>query len=154
MKLLSLPIVFAALCIPAALVAQAPSDTEHINPGAIHKPSGYSHVVVVPQGPTVYIAGQVPLDKDGKMVGTGDFAAQVRQAFENLREALKSAGCDFGDVVSLTTYVTDISQLDTYRKVRSEYLHDPLPSSTLVEVKGLFRPGVMIEMSAIAARRK
>ena len=137
------------LVFPAA----AQSKVEHLNPSTIHAPKGYSHLVVVSGGTTVYVAGQVALDPKGNLVGAGDLGAQTRQAFENLKAALAAAGLNLTDIVSLTTYVTDISKVDAYRKVRGEYLRDPLPASTLVEVKGLFRPDAMIEISAIAVKR-
>src|SRR4051794_17006366 len=127
--------VGAVICFGMLVVQFAFTQTkiEHVNPSTVHTPKGYSHVVVVHGGTTVFIAGQVPLDAKGNLVGTGDLAAQSRQAFENLKNALAAAGVGFSDVVSLTTYVTDISQVDSYRQVRSQYLHDPLPASTLVE---------------------
>ena len=56
-----------------------------INPETLSSPPGYTHVVEVRGGRTVYISGQVPLDKAGNVVGIGDFAAQTRQVFENLK---------------------------------------------------------------------
>lgn len=123
---------------------------QHINPSTLSAPHGYTHVISVYGGRTIYIAGQVPLDQHGMLVGAGDFAAQVRQTFENLKAALAASGAGFSDVVQMTTYVTDMSQIDTYRKIRDEYMHDPLPTASLVEVKGLFRKDVMLEVSAVA----
>ncbi len=141
----------AALVLTAgALFAQPPQNIQRLNPETLHKPRGYTHVVVVRSGNTVYIAGQVPLDKQGNLVGAGDFGAQVRQAFENLKAALSSAGVGFSDVVNMNTYVTDMSQIDKYRTIRDEYMKSDLPAATLVDVKSLFRPDVMIEINAVA----
>ena len=131
-------------------LAQGQANIQRLNPDTLHKPHGYTHVVVVRSGKTVYIAGQVPLDKQGNLVGAGDFSAQVRQAFENLAAALKAAGVGFSDVVNMNTYVTDLSQIDKYREIRAQYMKADLPAATLVEVKSLFRSDVMIEMNAVA----
>lgn len=134
---------------PCAAIAQT-AHVQRINPSTLSMPHGYTHVITIDGGRTVYIAGQVPLDQHGQLVGAGDFAAQVRQTFENLQAALAAGGAHFSDVVQMTTYVTDMSQVDTYRKIRNEYMSGPLPTATLVEVKGLFRKDVMLEVSAVA----
>jgi reactive intermediate/imine deaminase len=142
-------LLLALLAVPSFAMGQD-ANVQHINPPSLAAPHGYSHVVTVEGGRTVYIAGQVPLDKNGKLVGAGDFAAQTRQTFENLKAALAASGADFSNVVEMTTYVTDMSQVDAYRKVRNTYMANPLPAASLVEVKALFRPDVMLEVSAIA----
>lgn len=133
-----------------SLAADQAAQVQRINPSTLSAPHGYTHVITVDGGRTVYIAGQVPLDPHGQLVGAGDFAAQVRQTFENLKSALAAGGANFSDVVQMTTYVTDMSQLDTYRKIRNEYMPGALPTAALVEVKGLFRNDVMLEVSAVA----
>jgi enamine deaminase RidA (YjgF/YER057c/UK114 family) len=149
MKSILLALVLASLA-HAAFAADSTSGAQHINPSALSTPHGYTHVVTVDGGRTVYIAGQVPLDQRGQLVGAGDFAAQVRQTFENLKTALAAGGASFSDVVQMTTYVTDMSQIDTYRKIRDQYMSGPMPTAALVEVKGLFRKDVMLEVSAVA----
>lgn len=139
-----------ALLAGASFAAEQTANVQRINPSTLSAPHGYTHVITVDGGRTVYIAGQVPLDQHGQLVGAGDFAAQVRQTFENLKAALAAGGANFSDVVQMTTYVTDMSQVDTYRKIRNEYMTGPLPTATLVEVKGLFRKDVMLEVSAVA----
>jgi len=149
MKLIPPALALALLAGPS-FAADTPASTQHINPSTLSATHGYTHVISVYGGRTIYIAGQVPLDQHGMLVGAGDFAAQVRQTFENLKAALAASGAGFSDVVQMTTYVTDMSQIDTYRKIRDEYMHDPLPTASLVEVKGLFRKDVMLEVSAVA----
>lgn len=99
------------------------------------------------------IAGQVALDQQGVVVGPGDFAAQAVQVFRNLMAALEAAGAGPRNVVKLTTFVTEISQLPTFRSVRDQFL-DPAhpPASTLVQVARLFRPEFLIEIEALAVR--
>lgn len=149
MKRIVLAWVLALFASPLSAAGQA-CGVQHINPATLSAPHGYTHVITVDGGRTVYIAGQVPFDQHGQLVGAGDFAAQVRQTFENLKAALAAGGANFSDVVDMTTYVTDMSQIDTYRKIRNEYMTGPLPTASLVEVKGLFRKDVMLEVSAVA----
>ncbi|BDU21436.1 RidA family protein [Dyella sp. GSA-30] len=141
-------VALSLLWTAAAVATNAP--VQHINPPALSTPHGYSHVVVVRSGRTVYVAGQVPLDRNGALVGAGDLAAQARQVFENMKAALSAVGASYADVVDMTTYLTDVSQIDAYRKVRDQYMSAPLPAASLVEVKSLFRKDVMIEVSAVA----
>lgn len=73
------------------------------NPFTLSTPTGYSHVVEVLSGRTVYIAGQVAFDQSGKLVGKEDFAAQTTQVFENLKLALAAIGATFDNVVKVNT---------------------------------------------------
>lgn len=143
-------LVASSLSAMSAVAVSADAPIQHINPPTLSAPHGYSHVVVVRSGRTVYLAGQVPLDRNGALVGAGDLAAQTKQVFENMKAALNAAGAGYADVVEMTTYLTDVSQIDAYRKVRDQYMSAPLPAASLVEVKGLFRKDVMIEVSAVA----
>ena len=125
------------------------------NPPGLAPPRGYTHVVDVPAGRTLYIAGQVAFDVQGNVVGKGDVRAQTEQVFRNLKTALESAGASFADVVKMNWYVRDVSQVAIYREVREQFLGTgPRPASTLVEVKGLVRDDLLIEVEAIAAPRR
>jgi enamine deaminase RidA (YjgF/YER057c/UK114 family) len=125
------------------------------NPPGLAPPRGYTHVVDVPAGRTLYIAGQVAFDVQGNLVGKGDVRAQTEQVFRNLNAALESAGATFADVVKMNWYVRDVSQVAIYREVREQFLGTgPRPASTLVEVKGLVRDDLLIEVEAIAAPRR
>jgi enamine deaminase RidA (YjgF/YER057c/UK114 family) len=126
---------------------------QRMNPAALPAPNGYSHVVVTQGGRTIYVSGQVPLTKDGKLVGAGNMEAQSRQVFENLKAALAGAGAELKDLVKINIYTTDASQLPAIRKVRDQYIKDDLPTSTFMEVKALFRPDVMIEIDGIAVAK-
>jgi len=127
------------------------------NPAGLSKPTGYSHVAEVMSGRTVYIAGQVALDKDGQLVGRDDFAAQIRQVFTNLNTALASAGAVFGDVVKLNYYVVervDRAQIAVLRETRDRFVNTQSPPvSTLVYVKDLARADFLVEVEAIAVVR-
>jgi len=124
------------------------------NPPTLSKPTGYTHIVEV-TGPakTVYVAGQVALDKDGNLVGAGDMKAQAEQVFKNLEAALAAAGAKFTDVVKMNTYVTDMEKAPAVREVRARYFGETTPASTLVQVVKLARPEFLIEVEVVAAVR-
>lgn len=129
------------------------SHIQLINPPSLPTVPGYSQVVTVAGGDLVFIAGQVSLDASGGVVGAGDFAAQARRTFQNLMAALEAAGASASNLIKLTTFVTDMSQLATFRAVRDQFLDpDHLPASTLVQVSRLFRQEFLIEIEAIAVR--
>jgi enamine deaminase RidA (YjgF/YER057c/UK114 family) len=124
---------------------------ELLVPNNLPKSVGYSQVATVTGGTIVFIAGQVALDKSGNVVGKDDFRAQVQQVFENLKSALKGAGGAFDDVVKLNSYFVDMSHLSDFREVRDKYVNvkNP-PTSTAVQVPGLFRPEFLVEIEAVA----
>ena len=114
-------------------------------------PQGYSHVAEVRGGRTLYISGQLALDKDGNLVGPGDFRAQVKQVFENLKARLEEGGASFKDVVKLNYYLTDASDIQALRDLRNNYINtENPPASTLVIVKQLVREEYLLEVEAIA----
>lgn len=121
-----------------------------INPAGLSTPAGYSHVVSVTGGRTIYISGQVALDAAGKLVGKGDLAAQTRQVFANLDVALKAAGASFNDVVKATYFMLDASHVQVVRDIRSLHFTMELPASTLLEVPRLASPDYLIEIEVIA----
>ena len=114
-------------------------------------PAGYSQVVEARGGRTLYISGQIALDASGNVVGSGDFTAQAKQVFANLKTRLDEAGASFNDVVKLNFYLTDASSLQIVRDVRDIYVNrENPPASTLVVVKQLVRPDLLVEVDAIA----
>ena len=127
------------------------TEKRFLSPDTMAPPFGYSHVVDSPADRIVYISGQVPLDGDGQLVGEGDFEAQTRQVFQNLTRALEAADAAWSDVVKLNYFLTDVSQIMSVRAIRDEYVDtERPPASTLVQVSGLFRPEVMVEIEAVA----
>ena len=124
-----------------------------LNPKTLAKPPGYTYVVeTTAPGRTVYLAGQLGLDMDNKLVGApGDFGAQCTQAFENLRLALAAVGADFSDVVKVNSYLTDMSHIATLRAVRDKFLNMAAPpASTTIAISALARPGALFEIEAVA----
>jgi enamine deaminase RidA (YjgF/YER057c/UK114 family) len=128
---------------------------EIFSPATLPPPTGYSHVAKVNKGTLVYIAGQVSADASGKLVGEGNFEAQVEQVYKNVKLALEAAGATMADIVKLNTYlVAEVSQddLPKMRAIRDRYLNkEKPPASTLVVVSRLVRPGWLIEVEAVAA---
>jgi len=125
----------------------------HLNPKTLTKPPGYTQVVeVTGPGRTVYLAGQLGLDLDNKLVGgPGDFRAQCTKAFENLRDALASVGATFDDVVKINNYLTDMAHIGLFREVRDAFLNRQTPpASTTIATPALARPGALFEIEAIA----
>jgi enamine deaminase RidA (YjgF/YER057c/UK114 family) len=119
-------------------------------PEGVAPATRYTHVVSG-TGRFVAIAGQVALDEKGELVGEGDPAAQVRQAYENLRRCLAAAGATFADVIKVTYYFTAPDVLQALRDVGDKLEDWPEPpASTAVQIAGLFDPRFVIEMEAFA----
>ena len=117
---------------------------------ALPSPVGYSHIVTIPAGRLVWTSGQVALAPDGSV--PEGWEAQTRLVFENLGQVLDAAGAEWADVVKLTYFVVSVEELETVRRVRDEFVNtDAPPTSSLVQVAGLFRPDVLIEVEAVAA---
>jgi enamine deaminase RidA (YjgF/YER057c/UK114 family) len=132
-------------------LAQGQQGPRFINPSSLVKPNGYTHVVVAPDGRTVYIAGQIAFDSTGQLVGGRDFRAQAVQVYRNLQRALASVGGALDDVVKTTTYVTDVKNVGTLREVRTRYLDAAHPpANTLLVVSSLARADLLLEIEAVA----
>ena len=126
------------------------SQTRFINPRALGKPPGYTHVVeVTVPARLVYVAGQ--LGNNGKGEFSNDFRQQAVQTFENLKVALAAVGGQFHDVVKFNNYLVDMKYLPIFRQVRDSYLADEnRPASTTVAISDLTRAGALLEIEAIA----
>ena len=125
------------------------------NPETLFAPSaGYSQVAEVRSGKLVYVAGQIALDKSGRLVGEDDFLAQVEQVFLNLKAALEAAGGSFDNAVKLNYFcaeAVDHSLIPKVLKVRDRFVNTKTPPiSTFVIVKRLVRPEWLIEVEAVA----
>ncbi|MEV0271537.1 RidA family protein [Hamadaea sp. NPDC050747] len=116
---------------------------------------GFAHAVTT-TGQLAFVSGQVALDAAGQLVGPGDLAAQTEQSLANLQRILVSLGADWPDVVKLTWFLVDASQVQIIRDVRDRMIRPslgdrPNPASSLVQVAGLFRPEFLVEVEAIVA---
>jgi enamine deaminase RidA (YjgF/YER057c/UK114 family) len=126
---------------------------ERINPEELGRPSGFSHAVSVTEGRLVFLAGQIGLGRDGKLVA--GLVAQFEQAVANLLTALAAAGGQPADLVSLTVYLADLESYQAHGKdigaawrrlVGREY-----PAMAAVGVTRLWDPGALVEIQGIAA---
>ena len=124
---------------------------EIIRPEAgIHPlPWPYSHGVKV--GTILFVAGQVALDEQLRIVGPGDAEAQARQTWQNIKTVVEAAGGKISDVVRVTTYVADLADIDAIHEVRREFFPDgDFPTATVVQAARLGLPGLLLETEAIA----
>jgi 2-iminobutanoate/2-iminopropanoate deaminase len=113
---------------------------------------GFSQVIAVQGGTTVYIAGQVAWDETGAIVGPGDLREQVWKAFENVAEAAAAAGGTLADVVSMRIYVV-ADRMAESRVVREALLHffpENLPTTTWIAVAALANEDFLVEVEPIA----
>lgn len=128
----------------------------HLNPeGLFRMPDAFSQVVTSPPGKLVFVAGQGSFDADMQLVGAGDYEAQAKQAFRNLRTALAAAGAGPEHVVSSTLYVVSLTPeaLTAFARGMNQALDGrPFPpnASTLVGVQSLAYPGMLVEICATA----
>ncbi|REK84537.1 RidA family protein [Streptomyces inhibens] len=119
-------------------------------PPGVAPSSGYTHVVTG-TGQLAAIAGQMPFDTSGELVGPGDPSAQARQVFQNMQRCLAAAGATFADVMKLTYYVTDIAHVPQILAARDEFIDTSRPpASTVVQVVALYHPDLLLEVDAFA----
>ena len=122
------------------------------NPATVPAPIGaYSHSIEVPPGARVlHVSGQVGIAADG--TAPAGITAQTEMVFSNLMAILADAGMGIDDVVKFTAYLTDPADLPAYAAVRTRYLGEARPCSTLVFVSALVRPELCVEVELVAAR--
>jgi 2-iminobutanoate/2-iminopropanoate deaminase len=112
----------------------------------------YNHYVRVDAPKSlIFVSGQVPRDENGNQVGTGSMLEQTRQCLRNIEKCLAAAGATLSDVVWTTVYTTDIREFRQIVAAREEFFKDNLPTSTMVEVNHLADPGLMVEITVMAA---
>jgi enamine deaminase RidA (YjgF/YER057c/UK114 family) len=125
-----------------------------VNPPKM-KPLGmYTQVTVAQGGSIAFISGQVSVDGNGKVVGTGDIQAQAVQVFENLKLALGGIGATFEDVIKFTIYIVGFTQArrKAVMDVRGRYIsHKNPPAATMVGVDQLVEPELLVEIEAVVA---
>jgi enamine deaminase RidA (YjgF/YER057c/UK114 family) len=109
---------------------------------------GYSRAVRV--GNRIYVAGTVAADADGNVVCSGDAYGQAKYALERVAKALEEAGASLANVVRTRMFVTDISRQEEFGRAHGEAFHTVRPAATMVEVKALMVPGLLIEIEVDA----
>lgn len=127
------------------------------NPETVTKPKGYSQAAEIDLGKSkmLIISGQVALDAEGRVVGMNNFEHQAEQVFRNIKAIIESSGGTMNDVVKLTFYLRDVSNIIKLREVRDRYVNTASPpASTLVEVSDLFRDEFLLEIEATAVISK
>jgi 2-iminobutanoate/2-iminopropanoate deaminase len=101
-------------------------------------------------GSLVFVAGILPVDVEGHLIGGSDTVEQARFVLGELGRILRAAGCSAGDVVKVCVFLTDVDDRPRINPLRRAFFGDARPASTLVEVSGLAVPGARVEIDAVA----
>ncbi len=116
---------------------------------------GFQMGAIQPDGIVIHFTGQVSWSANERIVGKDDVETQTRQIFDNISKLLEEVGGNLSDIVSVTTYFTDRTQLPVIQRVRNEYFDEGKePVSTSVMVTGLGHEDFLVEMTPIAVVSK
>lgn len=122
-----------------------------IQPKGVAKPGGhYSHGIIAEDARrTLYVAGQVPLDESGKLVGPGDIEAQTRQVMQNIKRVVEAAGGRMDDAAKTTVFTTKLDHRGPIGKVRQEFFRSDPPGNTFLVISSLANPDFLVEIEAV-----
>jgi enamine deaminase RidA (YjgF/YER057c/UK114 family) len=129
---------------------------EYIDPPNTAPAQGlYSHIGVARPGTLLFIAGQLSVDLDGKVVGKNDFTAQFHQVFNNLGAVLKGAGGDFRNIIKFSTLFVHSQDIEAFMRLRQEtfpqlFGGDKFPPNTILVVDRLVKEDFLFEVEAVA----
>jgi 2-iminobutanoate/2-iminopropanoate deaminase len=101
-------------------------------------------------GNVIYLSGQAAISETGEIVGAGDFDAQAEQTMRNIQRVLEAAGSSLSRVFKVTIYLTDMTQFPRVMELRQKWFRKPYPADTIVEVRSLALPELLIEIDATA----
>ncbi|MFK7843069.1 MAG: RidA family protein [Sphingorhabdus sp.] len=101
-------------------------------------------------GDLLFLSGQAAIDEQGQIIGAGDFDAQLAQLFVNIDRVLAAGGSSRKQIVKVTIYLTDMGNFPKVVEARKRYFTEPYPADTIVEVKALALPELMVEVDVIA----
>ena len=123
------------------------AEKRFVNPPGL-KPLGMYSNTACGRGTMVFIAGQVAVDAEGRIVGKGDIEAQAVQVFENLKAVCEAAGGSLADIAKLNIFLTDLANFATVNEVMGRYFQQPYPARAAIGVASLPR-GAQVEMDGI-----
>ena len=98
----------------------------------------------------LFLSGHAAISETGELMGIGDFDAQAEATFQSLQRTLRAGGSDLSQVIKVTIYLTDMAYFERIVALREQWFSAPYPADTIVEVKALALPELMIEIEAIA----
>ncbi len=155
MKRLAIATVISSILIGLPVAASAQSlETKRFNYSDWTKGRFSEAVTVTGPGKLIFLAGVGAEDENGKggdILHKGDFVAQCKYAYDKIRRLLEKQGATMGDIVKMTTYLTDMRNQADYGKCRVEaFGSNPLPAHTLVNISQLAWPGMLVEIDATA----
>lgn len=153
-KLKSVLLFISLISLTQSIFSQTDSSAFRLqNFSSVASPKGYSHAAIVDLGKSnmIILSGQVPIDKNGNLVGKNDFSKQAEQVFKNIKNIMSELGGTMSNVIKIGIYVVNMKDIQALRNVRDKYidLKNP-PTSTLVEVSKLYREDVLLEVEATA----
>lgn len=132
-----------------AIVADDKNPRELISSGTRWEPwFGYSRAVKA--GNTIHVSGTTAWNEKGEIVGADDYYLQTRQSLANIKAWLQKSGAEMKDVVRTRVYTRDVGQFKAIAKAHREFFGNVLPSTTLLEIKRLAEPEMLVEIEAVA----